>query len=175
MDAVSRLNEAGRTYLAWQEIATDLSEGKLNLDAFQSKLAKKNVDGAEKTFLQMVRESYKWILCPMQFSATEKSIDWEAVAVSTNAGNLIQEIERQLREEEWITSEWSPIHLKALLEQWYYKDGAVDVNALKVYQDTCHYLYFPRLVNDQVYKSAIAQGLESEDFFGFASGKDGDR
>ena len=173
-DVVGRLNEAGRTYLAWSEIVTDIGEGKLNLDLFQSKLAKKSADGAEKSLLQMVRESYKWVLCPMQFSATEKSVDWEAVAVSTNSANLIQEIENQLREEEWITSEWSPIHLKALLEQWYFKDGAVDVNALKVYQDTCHYLYLPRLVNDQVYKRALGEGLDSEDFFGYASGKDGE-
>jgi hypothetical protein len=173
-DVVGRLNEAGRTYLAWSEIVTDISEGKLNLDLFQSNLAKKSANGAEKSLLQMVRESYKWVLCPTQFSATEKNIDWEAVAVSTNAANLIQEIENQLREEEWITSEWSPIHLKALLEQWYFKDGAVDVNALKVYQDTCHYLYLPRLVNDQVYKRALCEGLDSEDFFGYASGKDGE-
>jgi uncharacterized protein len=174
-DVVGRLNEAGRIYLAWREIVSDISEGKLNLDLFQSNLAKKSADGAQKSLLQMVRESYKWVLCPMQFSATEKNIDWEAVAVSTNAANLIQEIENQLREEEWITTEWSPIHLKALLEQWYFKDGAVDVSALKVYQDTCHYLYLPRLVNDQVYKGAIDQGLDSEDFFGYASGRDGDQ
>jgi len=174
-DVVGRLNEAGRTYLAWREILTDINEGKLNLDLFQANLAKKNTDSAEKTLLQMVRESYKWIICPMQFSATDKDIDWEAVSVSTNAANLIQEIENRLREEEWITSEWSPIHLKTLLAQWYFKDGAVDVNALKVYQDTCHYLYLPRLINDQVYKNAIGQGLDSEDFFGFASGKDGDQ
>ncbi len=172
---MGRLNESARTYLAWREIVTDISEGKLNLDLFQSNLAKKSADGAEKSLLQKVRESCKWVLCPMQYSATEKNIDWEAVAVSTNATNLIQEIENQLREEEWITSEWSPIHLKALLEQWYFKDGAVDVNALKVYQDTCHYLYLPRLVNDQVYKGAIGQGVESEDFFGYASGKDGNQ
>ena len=131
-DAVGRLKEAGRTYLAWSEIVTDISEGKINLDLFQSKLAKKSADGAEKSLLQMVRESYKWLLCPTQLSATKKNIDWEAVAVSTNTTNLIQEIENRLREEEWITSEWSPIHLKALLEQWYFKGGVDDVNALKV-------------------------------------------
>lgn len=95
--------------------------------------------------------------------------------VSTNAGNLIQEIEKQLREEEWITSEWSPIHLKALLEKWYFNGGSADVSALKDYQDTCHYLYFPRLVNDGVFKNAIGKGLETKDFFGFAAGKDGDQ
>jgi predicted AAA+ superfamily ATPase len=174
-DIVGRLNEAGRTYLAWKEIVNDINEGKLNLDLFQAKLAKKNTESAEKMLQQMVRESYKWILCPMQFKATDKSVDWEAVAVSTNSANLIQEIENRLREEEWIISEWSPIHLKSLLAQWYFKEDVKDVNGLKVYQDTCHYLYLPRLINDQVYRNAIGRGLESNDFFGFASGKDGDR
>jgi predicted AAA+ superfamily ATPase len=174
-DVVGRLRDAGRTYLAWQEIVADINDGKLNLDLFQANLAKRNTATSESNLKQMVRETYKWLVCPMQFKATDKTIDWEAVSVSTNAPNLLQEIENRLREEEWVTSEWSPIHLKNLLAQWYLKDGASDINALKVYQDTCHYLYLPRLVNDQVYKNAISQGLDSEDFFGYASGKDGDR
>jgi predicted AAA+ superfamily ATPase len=174
-DVVGRLRDAGRTYLAWREIVADINEGKLNLDLFQANLAKRNTASSETNLKQMVRETYKWLICPMQFKATDKTIDWEAVSVSTNAPNLIQEIENRLREEEWVTSEWSPIHLKNLLAQWYLKDGTADVNALKVYQDTCHYLYLPRLVNDQVYKNAISQGIDSEDFFGYASGKDGDR
>ena len=174
-DVVSRLNDAGRIYLAWREIVSDIDEGKLNLDLFQANLAKKNSKGAESNLQQLVREAYKWIICPLQLKATDKTVDWESVSVSTNAPNLIQEIENKLRDEEWITSEWSPIHLKNLLAQWYFKEGVPDVNGLKVYQDTCHYLYLPRLVNDQVYRNAIGHGLDSEDFFGFASGKDGDR
>ena len=174
-DVVGRLNDAGRTYLAWREIVSDIDEGKLNLDLFQANLAKKSTKVAESNLQQLVREAYKWIVCPLQLKATDKNVDWEAVSVSTNATNLIQEIENRLREEEWITSEWSPIHLKNLLAQWYFKEGVPDVNSLKVYQDTCHYLYLPRLINDQVYRNAIGQGLDSEDFFGFASGKDGDR
>ncbi len=173
-DVVGRLNDAGRTYLAWREIVSDIDEGKLNLDLFQANLAKKSTKVAESNLQQLVREAYKWIICPLQLKATDKTVDWETVSVSTNATNLVQEIENRLREEEWITSEWSPIHLKNLLAQWYFKDGVLDVNSLKVYQDTCHYLYLPRLINDQVYRNAIGQGLDSEDFFGFASGKDGD-
>lgn len=173
-DVVGRLNDAGRTYLAWREIVSDIDEGKLNLDLFQASLAKKSTKVAESNLQQLVREAYKWIVCPLQLKATDKTVDWETVSVSTNATNLLQEIENRLREEEWITSEWSPIHLKNLLAQWYFKEGVTDVNSLKVYQDTCHYLYLPRLINDQVYRNAIGQGLDSEDFFGFASGKDGD-
>ncbi|MGF1869690.1 ATP-binding protein [Photobacterium indicum] len=174
-DVVSRLNDAGRTFLAWREIVSDINEDKINLDLFQANLAKKNAASAEDNLHRTVRQAYKWLLCPSQFNATDTAIDWETVAVSTNAVNLIQEIENRLREEEWITSEWSPIHLKNLLKKWYLKDGVTDVNALKVYQDCCRYLYLPRLVNDQVFKNTIANGVDSEDFFGFASGRDGDR
>jgi len=80
-----------------------------------------------------------------------------------------------LREEEWLIYEWSPIHLRNLLNQWYFRDGKTEVGALKVWQDTCHYLYLPRLINDRVFRDAIAKGIESEDYFGFAAGKDGDR
>jgi len=174
-DSVIRLNDSGRTYLAWREIVADIDEGKLNLDLFQVKLAKKSAEGAEKNLQQSVRETYKWLMCPHQINPTDKTVSWEAVAISTNAAYLVPEIENRLREEEWVTAEWSPIHLKTLLSQWYFKDGATDVNSLKVFQDTCHYLYLPRLINDQVYRNAISIGLGSEDFFGFASGKDGDR
>ena len=71
--------------------------------------------------------------------------------------------------------EWSPIHLRNILNQWYLKGDEKDVGALKVWQDCCHYLYLPRLVNDSVFRNAINQGVETEDFFAFASGKEGDR
>ncbi len=175
-DVVSRLKDQGRTYLAWKEIVSDIDEGRLNLDLFQAKLAKKNCAGAEQNLKQIVRETYKWLLCPVEdFVRGKPQLDWETVSVSPAANNLVSEIENKLREEEWIISEWSPIHLRNTLKQWYFKEGVNEVNALKVWQDCCHYLYLPRLVNDQVFKSAIANGLESEDYFGFASGKDGDR
>ena len=174
-DVVGRLKDAGRACIAWKEIVTDINEGKLNLDLYMAEQAKKNAASAEKNLHQVIREAYKWLLCPHQFSATDQKIDWETVSISTNAQNLVQEIENKLREEEWIISEWSPIHLRNLLNQWYFKDEVKSVNALKVYQDSCHYLYLPRLISDQVYKNAITHGLDSEDFFGYASGVDGDR
>lgn len=174
-DSVQRLKDQARTYLAWRGIHFDINEGKLNLDLFQIKQAKSNMESAEKSLMQVVRDTYKWLLCPNQLKADSQTIDWESVAVSANAVNLIQEIENRLREEEWITSEWSPVHLKSLLERWYFRGEESHVSGLKVYQDTCHYLYLPRLVNDSVFTNTISKGLSSEDFFAFASGKDGDK
>ena len=178
-DVVGRLKDAARTYLAWRAIVSDINEGKLNLDLFQVKLAENSANEAQVSLKQMAREAYKWVLCPEQPKATDKNIEWETVSVSTNSSNLVQEIENRLHEEEWIITEWSPIHLKKLLEQLYFKKGTPDaksdISALQVYRDICQYLYLPRLLNEQVYKDALVNGLENEDFFGFASGKDGDQ
>jgi predicted AAA+ superfamily ATPase len=175
-DVVSRLKDAGRTYLAWKSIVSDVSDGKLDLTVSLSNQAKRNADGAEQGLQQIVRETYKWIICPQEeFVKGKPELSWESVSVSPAAQNLVAEIENTLREEEWLISEWSPIHLRNMLQKWYFKDGVSDIGALKVWQDSCHYLYLPRLVNDHVYKDAINSGLGSDDYFGFASGKDGDR
>ena len=172
-DVVSRLKDQARTYLAWKSIVSDIDNEKLNLDLFQAKQARRHTEGAEQTLQQLVRETYKWLICPVEdFVRGKPTLNWEVVSVSPAAQNLVQEIENKLYEEEWLISEWSPIHLKNMLEQWYFKEGTTEVSALKVWQDCCHYLYLPRLVNDHVLINAINQGLESEDFFGFALGKE---
>lgn len=175
-DVVSRLKEQGRIFLAWQSIVADIESGTLNQDLSHLNQAKRNRDGADQSLSQLVRETYKWLIAPIEeFVKGKPTLNWEVVSVSPTAPSLIQAIEEKLREEEWLIYEWSPIHLRNVLNQWYLKDGVEDVCALKVWQDSCHYLYLPRLVNDNVFRNAINQGVESEDFFAFASGKEGDR
>tara|TARA_R110000772_G_scaffold250978_1_gene365842 strand:- start:1271 stop:4120 length:2850 start_codon:yes stop_codon:yes gene_type:complete len=174
-DVVSRLKEQARIFLAWKSIVTDIENGNLNQDLSHLNQAKRNRDGAEQSLSQLVRETYKWLIAPVEeFVKGKPVLNWEVVSVSPTAPSLIQAIEERLREEEWMIYEWSPIHLRNILNQWYLKGDAKDVGALKVLQDCCHYLYLPRLVNDSVFRNAINQGVETEDFFAFASGKEGD-
>lgn len=175
-DVIARLKEQARIFLAWRSIASDIESGILNQDLSHLKQAQRNRDGAEQTLSQLIRETWKWLLAPTEdFVKGRPELRWESVSVSPAAPQLVQAIEDKLREEEWLTYEWSPIHLRKVLNDWYFKDGVTEVSALKVWQDSCHYLYLPRLVNDQVFSNVIAEGVESEDFFGFASGKEGDR
>lgn len=175
-DVVSRLKEQARIFLAWKSIVTDIENGNLNQDLSHLNQAKRNRDGAEQSLSQLVRETYKWLIAPVEeFVKGKPVLNWEVVSVSPTAPSLIQAIEERLREEEWMIYEWSPIHLRNILNQWYLKGDAKDVGALKVWQDCCHYLYLPRLVNDSVFRNAINQGIETEDFFAFASGKEGER
>jgi predicted AAA+ superfamily ATPase len=175
-DVVSRLIDQGTSYLAWSSIVSDIDNEKLVLDTIQVKQAQKQKADADAMLLRMIRDCYKWMLAPSEeFVKGKPSLTWEAVAVSTTVPNLIAEIENKLREEEWLITDWSPIHLANVLRQWYFKEGVTEISALKVWQDCCHYLYLPRLVNNHIFERAIAQGIETEDFFGYASGKDGDK
>ena len=175
-DVVGRLKEQACIFLAWKSIVTDIENGHLNQDLSHLNQAKHNRDSADQSLAQLVRETYKWLIAPFEeFVKGKPTLKWEAVSVSPTAPNLIQAIEEKLREEEWMIYEWSPIHLRNILKQWYLKEGVKDVSALKVWQNSCHYLYLPRLVNENIFLNAIHQGIESEDYFAFASGKEGDR
>ena len=175
-DVVTRLKDLGRTFLAWNSIVSDAAEERIDLSIGLSRQAKEGAASAEKNLQQTVREAFKWLICPSEiFDGGKPKLIWEAVTVSSSAPNIITEIESKLRQEEWLISEWSPIHLRNLLKQWYFKDGVTDVSALTLWQDSCNYLYLPRLVNDLVLKQTIAAGIETEDFFGYASGKEDGR
>lgn len=64
-----------------------------------------------------MRETYKWLLGPVEeFIKGRPQLSWDAVSLSTNAPNLIAEIDNRLKDEDWLVTEWSPIHLKRLLE-----------------------------------------------------------
>lgn len=175
-DVVARLKEQGRIFLAWKSIVTDIENGTLNHDISHLNQAKRSADAAEQSLRQLLRETFKWLVAPTEdFIKGKPTITWEAVTISPTAPNLVETIETKLREEEWVVYEWAPIHLRNLLNQWYLKDGVEEISALKVWQDSCQYLYLPRLVNDTVFKSAISHGVESTDYFGYAAAKDGDR
>jgi hypothetical protein len=175
-DVVSRLKEQACIFLAWRSIVIDIENGTLIQDLSHLNQSKRNRDAAEQTLSQLIRETWKWLMAPVEdFVKGRPVLNWEVVSVSPAVPNLIQGIEDKLREEEWLIYEWSPIHLRRVLNDWYLKDGVTEVSALKVWQDSCHYLYLPRLVTDQVFRNAITQGVETEDYFGFATGKEGDR
>lgn len=175
-DVVSRLKDNARTALAWRSIVNDIDSGTLNADMGNFRDAKRQADDADKALQHLVREAYRWLIVPTEeFVKGAPSLRWEVVAISPSAASLVETIEEKLREEEWVISEWSPIFVRQMLAQWYFKEGVTEVGALKVWQDTCHYLYLPRLANDTVFRNAISRGVETEDFFGFAAGKEDER
>jgi len=135
-DVVSRLSDEARTYLAWNSLLEDFQSDKLVYQSNELAEVKRAVKSAEQTLQQLVRESYKWLICPVEELVQGKPsgiLDWEVVSISPAAQNLVQEIESKLHEEEWVISEWSPLNLRNMLNQLYFKDGVTEISALKVY------------------------------------------
>lgn len=177
-DSVSRLKDQVRSTLAWQSIVADIKEMKLNLDQFQSRQANKSLEDANEALRRMIRETYKWMVAPMQEARPGKGlseIQWEHFQVNPGAQNLSQEIERVLKENELLITEWAPIHLATVLKNWFWKDDIKDTSALNVWQQSCQQLYLPRLKDDTAFQQTLGAGAESRDFFGFAQGKEDGR
>ena len=177
-DSVSRLKDQVRSTLAWQSIVSDIKEMKLNLDQFQSRQASKSLEDANEALRRMIRETYKWMVAPMQEARPGKGlseVQWEHFQVNPCAQNLSQEIERVLKENELLITEWAPIHLTKVLKDWFWKDDVKEANALNVWQQSCQQLYLPRIKDDTAFQHTMAVGAESRDFFGFAQGKEDGR
>ena len=176
-DSISRLNDQVRTMLAWQSIVADIKDVKLNLDQFQSRQATQSLDDANEALKRMVRESYKWLLAPMQEAKPGKGISeiqWESFQLNASSQTLTGEIERVLKENELLITDWAPVHLANILKTWFWKD-AKETSAVDVWQKTCCYLYLPRLKDESVFRATLAAGTSSPDFFAIAYGKDGDK
>jgi len=175
-DSVGRLKDQVRSLLAWQSIVTDYRETKIVLDNLMARNAETALSQAQAAVQRMIRETYKWVLAPMQEALPGKGISeiqWEHFALTPNAPNLTQEVVRVLKDNELLITDWAPIHLANVLKTWFWKPDAQDVSALEVWQKTCQYLYLPRLRDDAVFRAALAAGTGSRDFFGIAYGKEG--
>ena len=174
-DAVQRLRDAARTYLAWKSIVEDVHSRRMDLGTYQADQAKRAMEGADNDVKQLVRQTYCWLMVPTEeMSRGKLQLHWEAAALSAAAPSL-EAIESKLREEEWLISAWSPVHLNRMLNQWYFKEGVTEVSALKVWQDSCQYLYLPRLLNAEVFVDTVAAGCATRDGFAYAAGKEGER
>jgi predicted AAA+ superfamily ATPase len=177
-ESVSRLKDHVRSYLAWRSILADYQDNRIVLDNLMARQAQENLKQAEETVCRSVRETYKWLLVPMQEARPGKGLSelrWEHFQVNPGAPNWSQEIERVLKENELLITEWAPIHLARVLREWFWKDDVKEANALHVWQQTCQQLYLPRLKDDTVFQNTIAAGAASREFFGLAQGKEDGR
>lgn len=174
-DTVSRLKDQVRSLLAWQSIVNDYEQDRLNLDSYQKKQASQNLETARDTVTRVIRDTYKWVLAPLQEAKPGggvSDIQWEPHPLNPGAQNMAADIERVLKENELLINEWAPVHLANLLKAWFWKPDAKEVGALDVWQKSCCYLYLPRLLDGDVFTRTLAGGAPSKDFFGFAYGKE---
>jgi uncharacterized protein len=170
-DSTARLDDLVCTYKAWESITSDTQ---LNLDQHQSEQARRNRDTASEAVNRSIRETYKWLLVPLEEYDARGGITplrWEHFALNTGTTSFSTEIHRVLEENEFAIERWAPLHLDTLLRTWFWKDGVTEIPAVEVWQKTCPYLSIPRLKDSNIFASVLAEGAESRDFFGLAQGK----
>jgi predicted AAA+ superfamily ATPase len=169
-ESTARLDDLVCTYKAWESITSD----HLNLDKHQTDQAVRSRDTASEAANRSIRETYKWLLAPLEEPDGRGGIAplrWEHFALNTGSKSFSQEIQRVMQENELVIEKWAPVHLDTLLRTWFWKDGLTDIPALDVWQKTCQYLYMPRLKDSTVFASSVAEGAASRDFFGLSQGK----
>lgn len=166
---VPRLFDGARRVLAWNSIAEDVQEGRLNIDLASNSQIKKEQKTAEDVLLRVAQECYRWLLCPTQDAPGDPE-RLESFSLNTGGATVAQEIEGVCRENELVISTWSPVHLRPLLEKFYWKGEEKTARGEQFWEDSQRYLYLPRLKNREVLERTIAFGAGSRDFFGTACG-----
>jgi hypothetical protein len=156
----------------------DIKEMKLNLDQFQSRQASKSLEDANEALRRMIRETYKWMVAPMQEARPWQGAVRDSVgALPGQPGRTEPVAGNRARAEGERTPDHrvGPDPLGHGAEDWFWKDDIKDTSALNVWQQSCQQLYLPRLKDDTAFQHTLGAGAESRDFFGFAQGKEDGR
>jgi predicted AAA+ superfamily ATPase len=172
-DTLARLKDALKTVLAWQSILDDVEDHRLNLDQLQVHQAKKDHQTASEVLPRVVRECFKWLLCPVQFDPAGP-LELESFPLNVSGAALTAELERVCRENELVIETWSPKHLRKALQAYYWKGEVKDVAACIFWEDSQKYLYLPRLRDRRALNGAISTGAAAREFFGTAVSKAGE-
>ncbi|MFO0757616.1 MAG: DUF499 domain-containing protein [Byssovorax sp.] len=169
-----RLRDTVRTALAWGSIVDDVKKGRLVLDTLQIEQAEKEMSTADGVVPRAARDCFKWVMCPVMASPTDREPTLEVFPLNTGSGTFATEIERVAKDNELVISAWSPVHLRAKLIDLFWKDETKAVRVSAVWDAMQRYYYMPRLKHRGVLEQAVLTGAASRDFFGTAYGLSGD-
>jgi len=130
--------------------------------------------GPQRTFLpRAARECYKWLLCPVQETATASKPTVETFPLNTTAARLGARSNAFA-----LRMSWSSRHgLLSTYEQnsksFIGKKASLPRKAMAFWEDTLRYLYLPRLKDREALAKAIRAGAASRDFFALAHSQTG--
>jgi hypothetical protein len=165
-DSVSRLKDQVRSTLAWQSIVGDIKEMKLNLDQFQSRQASKSLEDANEALRRMIRETYKWIVAPMQEARRARGCPRFSGSISRQSGRAEPVAGDRARAEGKRTADYrvgtDPLGDSAqdvVLERGHQGDRCAQRLAAEVPAAV-----FAPLRDDTPFQHTLAAGAESRDF-----------
>jgi hypothetical protein len=153
---IQDLDEAVRTYLAWDSI---LREGDtLDLSPNQVKQAETQRTNADGGVTARIPETYQWLLVPKQ-TTPQSPVEWQAIRLSGH-DPLAVRASKKLRSDELLIPKLAASSLRLELEKiplW--RGDHVPIRQLV--EDFGRYHYLPRLRTPAVLLEAIQSGIAS--------------
>ncbi|MCL2757421.1 MAG: DUF499 domain-containing protein, partial [Coriobacteriia bacterium] len=172
-DLMTSLKQATRLYIAWKSIKDDSED--LNLDAAQNRETDNNLQRANQTVDARIKEAYCWLLIPYIDRITDmKTIVWDTIRISGGNDGIIEKAAKKMLQNEAIITRWAPALLRMELDNVLWRESD-NIQIKKLWEYLCTYGYLPRLCNENVLNEAIQGGVNSSEYFAFASGLDGSR
>jgi predicted AAA+ superfamily ATPase len=170
---MASLKQGVRQYLAWASIKNDSED--LNLDAAQNRETDNNLRRSNETVDARIKEAYCWLLTPyIDREADMKTVVWDAVQISGGTESIVAKAAKKMIQSEAVITRWAPALLRMQLDNLLWRD-ADDIAIKKLWEQLCTYCYLPRLANENVIEESIREGLNSTEYFAFASEFDGVR
>jgi predicted AAA+ superfamily ATPase len=172
-DMMISLKQSVRLYIAWKSIKDDCED--LNLDAAQNRETDNNLRRSYETVDARIKEAYCWLIVPYIDKSTDmKTIVWDTIRISGGSDSIITKAAKKMIQNEAIITQWAPALLRMELDNVLWRDSD-NIAIKKLWEYLCTYCYLPRLANESVFEDAIRTGLNSNEYFAFASGFDGTR
>jgi predicted AAA+ superfamily ATPase len=167
------LKQEVRRFIAWRSIKEDSED--LNLDAAQNRETGNNLNRSSRTVDDRIKEAYCWLLFPyIDRGADMKTIVWNPICISGGSDSIIVKAAKKMLQNEAVITQWAPALLLMELDGVLWRESN-DIQIKKLWEYLCTYCYLPRLANVSVLEEAIRAGLNSTEYFAFASAFDGSR
>ena len=168
-EVVEGLEHEARRLLAWKSVVRDHEA--LNLDAHQRREAAEGEKASDDTVRLRLHEAWRWLLVPVQHAADGGlgGLEWDVALVAGGGGDSpVALVWQRMRSNEHVVARWSPALLKMELDRWFWKDRR-HVPVKQVWDALCAYCYLPRLLDESVFTTSIRAGVESGEYFGYAT------
>lgn len=167
-DLMVPLKHEVRRYLAWKSIKDDSED--LNLDAAQNRETENNLRRSNETVDARIKEAYCWLLVPyIDKSEDMKTIVWDTIRISGGNESIVVKAAKKMLQNEAIVTQWAPALLLMELDNVLWRDSE-NIPIKKLWEYLCTYCYLPRLASESVLEETIRTGLNSTEYFAFASG-----
>ena len=163
----SPLESEVRHYLAWESIIEDAED--LNLDTHQRREAMRGKDRSNETLGMRLNEAYCWLLVPTQ-EGTEP-IEWEVTRMPGPQENPVAKAVKKVQSDQQLIPQWSPALLRMELDRWLWKEES-HISLKRVWECLATYLYLPRLRNSDVLLDTVREGIQTQEWFGYADSVD---